>query len=316
MNSQIKHTLLLVVTALIWGIAFVAQSTGGDAVGVFSFNGIRAFIGAIVLLPVIAVMDKLKGNVTKWHDKNLWIAGMICGMALFMASSLQQLGINKGTDVGKAGFLTACYILIVPIMGIFLKRKCGWNVWLGVAIALVGLYLLMFSDSANIMSGIHEGDVLLLGCAFLFSIQILAVDHYTIRVDGVRLSCLQFLVCGLLSIPFAVINEVGITLDSFDKWLHPFTDFSTWIPILYAGVMSCGVAYTLQIIGQKNLNPTVASLVMSLESVFSVIAGFIILGERLSKFELIGCGLVFVAIILAQVNPKMHLLETKIEDIE
>lgn len=311
MKIQIKNSLLLVITALIWGIAFVAQSTGGDAIGAFSFNGIRSFIGAIVLVPVIVIVDKIKEksskyddkNIKKWRNKSLWIAGVICGTALFMASSLQQLGINKGTDAGKAGFITACYILIVPIMGIFLKRKCGWNVWIGVVIALVGLYMLMFGEKMDNAEIISEGDILLLGCAFLFSVQILAVDYYSDKVDGVRLSCLQFLVCGIFSVPFAIVSEVGITSESISSWINPFTDCSTWIPILYAGIMSCGVAYTLQIIGQRNLNPTVASLIMSLESVFSVLAGWIILGQKLSGFELSGCGLVFVAIVLAQIKP-------------
>lgn len=314
MEKQIFNSLLLVLTSMIWGVAFVAQSEGGDAIGSFSFNGIRSFIGAIVLLPVIFVLDWFRhredhketcdsGDDGKntWRNKYLWIGGICCGIALFLATSAQQVGINSGTDAGKAGFLTACYIVIVPVFSIFLGKKCGWNVWTGVLFALVGLYLLCFGENQN-FANIKSGDVLLLSCACLFSVQILLVDYFSPRVDGVRLSCIQFLVCGILSIIPAIVLEVGTSPEEICMWAEPFASMNAWIPILYAGVMSCGVAYTLQIVSQKNLNPTFASLIMSLESVFSVLAGWLILHETLSGRELGGCALVFLAVIVAQSN--------------
>lgn len=300
-TKQIRNSLLLVLTALIWGIAFVAQSEGGDAVGPFSFNGIRSLIGALVLVPVILMLDKLHltGRKPKSADehKRLWKGGILCGISLFVASSLQQLGITLGTEAGKAGFLTACYILIVPLLGLFMKKKCSWNIWIGVLLTLIGLYLLCFNGSLSF----RLSDVLLLLCALCFSFQILLVDHYSPLVDGVRLSCIQFLVSGTLSLIPMLIFEVGHTKADLALWCSAFTSWSAWIPILYAGVFSCGVAYTLQIVGQNGLNPTLASLLMSLESVFSVLAGWVLLHQYLSGKEILGCVVIFIAIALAQI---------------
>ena len=298
-RKQIRNSILLVITALIWGIAFVAQSEGGDAVGPFTFNGIRSFVGSAVLLPVIALLDKLKLTSRKPKTKEdrrlLWTGGICCGVVLFLASSFQQMGIYMGTAAGKAGFLTACYILLVPVLGIFLKKKCGFKVWIGIGLTLVGLYLLCMSGSMRF----QLSDLLLLICALLFAVQILAVDHFSPLVDGVRMSCIQFLVCGLLSvIPMLCTETFGA--GGAAAWLANLSTPAAWIAILYAGVFSCGVGYTLQIVGQDGLNPTVASLIMSLESVFSVIAGWLILDQRLGLRELLGCVLIFAAIILAQ----------------
>lgn len=297
-RKQIRNSILLVITALIWGIAFVAQSEGGDAVGPFTFNGIRSFVGSAVLLPVIALLDKLKLTSRKPKTKEdrrlLWTGGICCGVVLFLASSFQQMGIYMGTAAGKAGFLTACYILLVPVLGIFLKKKCGFKVWIGIGLTLVGMYLLCMSGSMRF----QLSDLLLLICALLFAVQILAVDHFSPLVDGVRMSCIQFLVCGLLSvIPMLCTETFGA---GGAAWLANLSTPVAWIAILYAGVFSCGVGYTLQIVGQDGLNPTVASLIMSLESVFSVIAGWLILDQRLELRELLGCVLIFAAIILAQ----------------
>ena len=297
-RKQIRNSILLVITALIWGIAFVAQSEGGDAVGPFTFNGIRSFVGSAVLLPVIALLDKLKLTnrkpKTKEDRRLLWTGGICCGVVLFLASSFQQMGIYMGAAAGKAGFLTACYILLVPVLGIFLKKKCGFKVWIGIGLTLVGMYLLCMSDSMRF----QLSDLLLLICALLFAVQILAVDHFSPLVDGVRMSCIQFLVCGLLSvIPMLCTETFGA---GGAAWLANLSTPAAWITILYAGVFSCGVGYTLQIVGQDGLNPTVASLIMSLESVFSVIAGWLILDQRLGLRELLGCVLIFAAIILAQ----------------
>lgn len=300
-SRQVRNSILLVLTAFIWGIAFVAQSEGGNAVGPFTFNGIRSLIGSIVLLPVIALLDRMKLTskkpVTKAEKKTLLIGGLSCGVLLFLASSAQQLGICLGTPAGKAGFLTACYILLVPVLGLFLKKKCGVRVWVGIAITLVGLYLLCMSETLRLQSS----DLLLLACALLFAVHILVIDYFSPRVDGVRMSCIQFFVCGVLSLIPMFFSEIRA---GADVWLANLTNPGAWLAILYAGVLSCGVAYTLQIVGQNGINPTVASMLLSLESVFSVLAGWIILKQSLGAKELLGCGLIFIAIILAQLPEK------------
>ena len=307
--KKIRNSFLLVLTALVWGIAFVSQSTGGDAVGPFSFNCIRSFIGSLVLIPVIFLLDRL--NLTQRipksasEKKTLWLGGISCGVVLFFASTFQQLGITMGTSSGKAGFLTACYILLVPIFGIFLGKKCGLKIWCCVGITVIGLYLLCMRSS--LAFELNDGMVLI--SALLFALHILIIDHFSPKTDGVRMSCIQFLVCGILGLFPMIFREMpgnaGSISAGIQTWGAPFATLDAWIPILYAGIMSCGVGYTLQIIGQEGLNPTIASLLMSLESVFSVIAGALILQERMSARELFGCGLIFVGIILAQI-PSLH----------
>lgn len=305
-TKKIRNSCLLMLTALIWGVAFVAQSAGGDAIGPYMFNSIRSLIGAAVLVPVILVLDKLhitqRRPVTKKDKKTLLTGGIACGVALCLATNVQQLGIYLGASAGKAGFLTACYILIVPILGLFLKKKCGWNIWVGVVLTLGGLYLLCMQGSF----ALELCDGLLLFCALCFAVQILFVDHFSPLVDGVRLSCIQFLVCGLFSAVPALIFDLPHTGAEMTAWVQVFASLDAWIPILYAGIMSCGVAYTLQIVGQDGLNPTVASLLMSLESVFAVLAGWLILQESMGTRELAGCGLIFAAIVLAQVPVGRH----------
>lgn len=300
-RKKVRNSFLLVITALIWGIAFVAQSEGGKAAGPFTFNCIRSFIGGLVLIPVIKIIDKInpdnKKPVTKKEKNTLLLGGICCGTALFLASSFQQLGLYLGTPAGKAGFLTACYILLVPILGLFIKKHCGFNIWIGIVITIIGLYLLCMSDSLSF----QLSDLLVLICALLFAVHILIIDHFSPLVDGVRMSCIQFLVCGALGVFPMFFSEMGHSLEGIMKWLPNLATFSAWIPILYAGVMSCGVAYTLQIVGQNGLNPTIASMIMSLESVFSVIAGWIILNQTMGIRQLVGCGLIFVAIIIAQI---------------
>lgn len=300
-SLRIRNSLLLILTALIWGVAFVAQSEGGDVVGPFTFNGIRSFIGGIVLIPVILFLDKKKTSdikpVDKKDKKRLVTGGCCCGLALFLASSFQQVGIYLGTSAGKAGFLTACYILLVPILGLFLKKKCGWNIWIGMFMTIIGLYMLCMKDKLSF----QLSDLIVLICAFLFAVHILVIDYFSPLVDGVRMSCIQFFVCGILSLVPMFIVDMKHSIAGIEEWMPKFQTLDAWLPILYAGVLSCGVAYTLQIIGQNGLNPTVASMLMSLESVFSVIAGWMILGERLSIRQLAGCGLIFAAIIFAQI---------------
>lgn len=295
-----RNSFLLILTAFIWGIAFVAQSAGGDAVGPYSFNCIRSIIGGIVLLPVIKILDRFqltqKKPSNKEEKRTLMIGGIACGVALAVASNLQQVGIYLGSPAGKAGFLTACYMLIVPVLGLFLHKKCGWNIWVGIVIAVIGLYLLCIHEDF----GFQFSDVLLLLCAFVFAVHILVIDHFTVRVDGVRMSCIQFFVSGILSAIPMLLVDMKHSWEGVLEWVPALTNPYAWIPILYAGILSCGVAYTLQIVGQKGVNPTLASLLLSLESVFSVLAGWVILGEALSWREILGCVLIFGAVVLAQ----------------
>ena len=298
--KQMKNNVLLVLTALIWGCAFVAQSVGMDYVGPFTFNAVRCVIGALVLIPVIILMDQgaKKSGLTpeemkarRGDTKTLLTGGICCGLALGIASSLQQWGILF-TTVGKAGFITAMYIVLVPLFGIFLGKKVRPFIWICVVLAVAGLYFLCINETFRL----NKGDFLVILCAICFTIHILVIDHFSPKVDGVRLSAIQFLVAGILcGIPMLI-------------WEHPEISavLAAWQPILYAGVMSCGVAYTLQIIAQKNADPTVASLLLSLESVFSLLAGWVILGQSLSIRELFGCLLMFGAIILAQLPEKKH----------
>lgn len=299
-NRQIRNSLLLVLTALVWGSAFVAQRKGGDVVGPFTFNGIRSFIGSAVLVPVILVLNRVKPSEkipkTRAEKTVLWVGGACCGTILFLASSAQQLGMYMGTSAGKAGFLTACYILLVPILSLFLKKKCGWNIWVGMGITVIGLYLLCMTDSLRFQAS----DLMVLLCALLFAVHILVIDYFSPLVDGVRLSCIQFLVCGILSMIPMFFVEMQHSLSGIVVWAQNLQSLDAWIPILYAGILSCGVGYTLQIIGQNGLNPTLASMLMSLESVFSVLAGWLILQEKMELRQLGGCALIFAAILLAQ----------------
>lgn len=286
---RVKNGLMLFLTAFIWGTAFVAQSVGMDYLEPFTFNGIRSLIGGIALLPCIWLLGKLDGNPKEESRKDLILGGIACGVLLFAASSLQQAGIRY-TTAGKAGFITAFYIVIVPVLGIFLHKKIGWKIWIAVVLALFGLYFLCITESFSI----GKGDTLVFLCALVFAIHILVIDHFAPKVNGVKMSCIQFFVCGILSVPCMFLMETPKIADVK----------AAWMPILYAGVLSCGVAYTLQILGQKNVNPAVASLILSLESCFSVLAGWIVLGESLSIRESVGCILMFSAIILAQIPDK------------
>lgn len=285
---------MLILVALIWGLAFVAQKVGMDYVGPFSFNMTRSFIGATVLLPVIFVLDKQRAKMNlpaaTWKQKDLWVGGILCGIFLCAGSSLQQIALQDSSSVGKVGFITALYILFVPLLGLFLKKRVGLNVWIGVVIAIFGMYLLCVTDSFRVA----PSDLLTLLCAFAFSFQILTIDHFSPKVDGVRMSCIQFLVCGVIcSVPSFILEAPKLT-----------DMLQGWAPILYAGALSCGVAYTLQIVAQKHAEPTIASLLMSLESVFSVLGGWLILGQVLTTKESIGCMFVFAAVILAQLPEK------------
>ena len=295
----LRQSVLLLLTAAIWGVAFVAQSVGMDYVGPFTFNTVRSLIGGIVLIPCIVLLKRINAGSKDTagaaehasgdpagQRKVLLTGGVACGVLLCIASNLQQFGIMY-TSVGKSGFITAMYIVLVPVVGIFLKKKAGVKIWCSVAIAVCGLYLLCMTDNGF---SIQKGDLLLLLGAVAFSFHILTIDYFSPKVDGVKMSCIQFFACGILSMVCMFLFEqpqIGAILQA-------------WMPIVYAGVMSCGVAYTLQIVGQKGMNPTVASLILSTESVISVIAGWLILHQKLSGRELLGCVLMFAAIILVQ----------------
>lgn len=301
-NQEFKGNLLLTLTALIWGCAFVAQSVSMDYIEPFTFQCIRSLIGSAVLVPVFLLLDrknKRNGNhvfPTREHRKKLWSAGLVCGIIMTIAANLQQIGIQY-TTAGKAGFITAMYILIVPVLGLFLGKKVSPRLWVCILIATMALYFLSVTEG---FSSIGKGDIYVLMCAVAFSFHIMAVDYYAPLVDGVRLSCIQFLVCGILS-GFVMLWKETPNIHSI---------INAGIPILYSGVMSCGIAYTLQIIGQKYTRPTVASLLMSLESVFAVLAGIIVLHEIPTLREAFGCILMFAAIILAQL-PDKHRAEIK-----
>lgn len=284
--SQWLGAALLLLTSIIWGLAFVAQSVGMDYVGPFTFNFSRFFVGAIVLLPFVTFNVAKKKTVRKDNIKITILGGVGCGIILFAASGLQQLGVMYTNAVGKAGFITALYIIIVPIIGFFFGKKSKALIWLCVILATLGLYLICVKEEFVF----DKADIILTGCAFVFSLHIIFIDYVSPKTDGVVISLIQFFVAGVISLIVAVFTE----RISFANILNAY------IPILYAGVMSCGVAYTLQIIGQKYLEPTKASLVMCLESVFATLGGFVILKEHMTVKELIGCGVVFIAIILAQ----------------
>lgn len=293
MKEQMKGSIFLLISTMIWGTAFVAQSVGMDYIEPFTFQTTRSFIAVIALFPVIWLMEQKKQDgktfLSRWADPKLWRTGILCGIALFLASGLQQVGLVY-TDASKAGFITAMYIVLVPVLGLFLGQKAGLNIWVSVVLAVAGLYLL----SAFGVSEVNIGDILLMGCALAFAVQIVLVDRLGQELDGLRLNFVQFLVN-------AVISCVVMFLFEKPVWQNIT---ACALPLLYTGVLSSGVAFSLQILGQQRLAPAPASLIMSLESVFAVIAGWIILGQGLSPTELVGCALVFAGVILSQWQPK------------
>ncbi len=307
-THKLRNTFFLFLTAMIWGAAFVAQSVSMDYIGPFTFICLRSVIGGLFLIPVIIVLDGIRKKSQNesadvvnsenilhieteekqrlsWKNKQLIEGGIVCGIFLFFANCFQQTGIQY-TTVGKAGFITTFYIIIVPLIGLFFKKYCGILTWIGVVVALAGLYFLCITQKLTI----QRGDALILCCSVLYAGQILAIDHYNPFVDGVKMSCIQFLTGGILGAVFMLLFEnpsIAMILSAAG-------------PILYTGIMSTGVGYTLQIVGQKGLNPTVAALILSLESVFSALSGYLFLHQVLTTRELIGCVLMFIAIVLAQ----------------
>lgn len=289
MKKQLSGVIALSGATVIWGSAFIAQSVGMDKIGPFTFQAVRCFLAVVFLFPASALFAKGKPFWKSWADPALWRSGIICGLALFAASSLQQIGLVY-TDAGKAGFLTAMYIVFVPFLGLFVGQRPGRNALLSLIPAIVGLYLL----SCTSVSGINKGDVLLLLCAVAFSVQILLIDRHCAGLDGLKLNCIQALVVAVLSVPWALLTE---TVDAS-------LIASCWLPLGYAGVLSMGVAYTLQIVGQKRVAPSAAALLMSLESVFAALFGWLLLHETMTRAEELGCVLVFAAVIISQLPEK------------
>lgn len=293
MRKQFEGTLALLCGTLIWGMAFVAQSVGMELIGPFTFQAIRCGLGAAFLFLVAPVFDWKGGfrqSVKKWKNSKLWIGGGVCGLALFVATSLQQIGLIY-TAPGKAGFLTAMYIVLVPLLGVFVHRKPEINAVFSVLLALAGLYLLSFMDIGQI----NIGDLFLIGCALAFAVQILLIDRYAPDLDGLRLNCIQALVVSLLSVPGIFLNQETV------DWVNIR---SCWLPLGFAGILSMGVGYSMQIIGQKRMSPTAASLLMSLESVFAALGGWLLLHDTMTTLELTGCALVFAGVIVSQLPVK------------
>lgn len=298
MNKKITSAASITIATIIWGSAFVSQNIAMTYMQPLAFQAVRCFVAVIGMIPLILVVDCFKKDGknfwSRWADPKLWKAGLLCGIPLFFACNLQQFGLVD-TDAGKAGFLTAMYIIIVPIIGIFRRQKQGCLLLLSVVLATIGLYFLSCTEGLVI----RTGDLLLLGCALMFALQITVVDKYGGSVDAFRLNTLQALVCAVLS---AIAMFITNTTPSFK-------DLSGCIlPILHTGVLSMGIAYALQIIGQRNLPPTVATLLMSMESVFAALFGALLLHERMTGGELLGCGLMFCAVLIAQipVKEKVH----------
>ena len=293
--NQMRQVVFPILAAFIWGTAFVAQDLCADSIGAFAFNATRYFIAVLALLVVILISDKLKKNKPtltaqekKAANKQLWLGGLCCGAALAIASNFQQAGLVAGTDAGKAGFITALYVVLVPVFGLFFKRKVSLPTWIAVVLSVVALYLLCIKGDFSLT----PGDLLLLVCALCFAVHILVIDHFTAYCDGVKLSCLQFLFAGIIStICMFIFEDVDFA-----------AILSCALPLLYVGIFSCGVGYTLQILAQKDSNPTVVTILLSLESVFAVIAGAIILKQQMTVREYIGCAIMFAAVILAQVQ--------------
>lgn len=293
--NQMRQVVFPILAAFIWGTAFVAQDLCADSIGAFAFNATRYFIAVLALLVVILISDKLKKNKPtltaqekKAANKQLWLGGLCCGAALAIASNFQQAGLVAGTDAGKAGFITALYVVLVPVFGLFFKRKVSFPTWIAVVLSVVALYLLCIKGDFSLA----PGDLLVLVCAVCFAVHILVIDHFTAYCDGVKLSCLQFLFAGIIStICMFIFEDVDFA-----------AILSCALPLLYVGIFSCGVGYTLQILAQKDSNPTVVTILLSLESVFAVIAGAIILKQQMTVREYIGCAIMFVAVILAQIQ--------------
>lgn len=292
MNKKLKGNLILLFTAIIWGSGFVCQSIGMDHIGANTFMGLRTLLGALVLLPVIFVTDKAQNKQGKKENdrSTLLKGGLICGTILCLASTTQTIGI-KYTTAANSGFITAMYIIFVPFLGLFFKKKIGIRTCIGALLAVAGLYMLSVAGTSF---KINKGDLLTLLCALFFAFHIITVDYFSPKTDGVKLSCIQFFVCAALNLILMLIFE------------KPSVDIikECWVAIVYSGIVSCGIGYTCQILGQKYTDPAPAAIIMSMESVFAAIGGFLILHESLGFVKIIGCVIMFAAIVIVQLPQK------------
>ncbi len=293
MSLQLKHSFLLLLTAAIWGTGFVAQALGMEHISPFAYTWGRSAVGCAFLVLLMPLLDRLRGvkreagAPSPWRTKTVWTGGVACGTMLFLSESLQQFGLLY-SDVGKAAFITGLYIVVVPVIGALRGRGSSITLWIAVALAVAGLWLLSVKEGGFTLS---TGDALLVACAVSFSFHILVIDHFAPLADNVRMSCVQFLTGSVLG---------GVFMAFFDP--PSLTDLIAAAGcLLYSGILSNGVAYTLQIVAQKGMNPVIASLIMSLESVFGALAGWLILGQVLSEREILGCTVMAVAIVLAQI---------------
>ena len=295
MNKKTKGSIALLSATVIWGFAFIAQSVGMDLIGPFTFQMVRCLLAVAFLIPLAFLFDigkcPLKESLEKWKNPRLWKASICCGLALFIAASLQQVGLVY-TDAGKAGFITAMYIVMTPVVGLFRGKKVPKVTVFSVGLAVVGLYLI----SCLGVTEINKGDLYIMGCALAFAVQINCIDHFCEGLDGFRMNCIQALTVALLSAPFVAFAET----------VHVNNLMACWGPLCFAGILSMGMAYSLQIIGQKCIEPTAASLIMSLESVFAALGGWWLLKERMTPTELLGCGLVFAAVVISQLPDKQN----------
>ncbi len=302
-NKRSGANMLLLLTAAIWGFAFVAQRIGSQYVGAFTFNGVRFALGSVSLIPLIIYFDKRKKSGSNNEEKvevnakKSILPGVLVGTVLYVAATLQQVGLNY-TTAGKASFITGLYMVFVPIIGIFLKHKIGKNSWVGVVVAIVGLYLLSVNENFSI----GYGDFLEVIGAIFWAIHILTIDYLSCKIDSLKLSCIQFATCSILSLITALIFE-RITISGLSQAL---------VPILYGGLLSVGVAYTLQVVAQKNAKPSHAAMILSMESVFGAIGGALLLGERMSSRGYIGCILILVGILVSQIKFRPKQIRTEI----
>lgn len=290
MKKQFLGNVYLFIAVFIWGSTFIAQSVGMDTIGPLTFLTARCALAVLFLIPMIALTEArdIKNYISKWLNKKLWLSGALCGLSLFVASSLQQIAIVD-TDAGKAGFLTALYVVLVPVLGIFWGKKPTVNVVISILLSVVGLYLISCVGAA----AIRLSDILLLLSALAFAVQITLVDRLGGGLDSMRLNCIQCLVTGIL------------TCLCMFLWEEPKMEaiFQCWLPLGYAGILSMGIAYSMQMMGQRWIEPNTAAIIMSLESVVAVLCGWLLLGENMSVWELSGCLLLFVAVILSQLSP-------------
>ncbi len=286
MTRSYKSDFLLLITAMIWGFAFVAQRAGMEHIGPFMFNAIRFALGSISLLPLIWLFPEKNEKKSRPDSKTLWLGGLFIGLALFFAASLQQIGVVY-TTAGNAGFITGLYVVIVPMLGIFFGKKTGLGIWIGALLALGGMYLLSVKDGLQI----QKGDSYVFFSAFFWAVHMLLISHYAGRVNAIKLAAIQFAVCSVLSFFPAFLREQNSMNGIFDAT----------VPILYGGIMSVGVAYTLQVIGQRKAHPFIAAVILSTESVFALLGGWLLLSETLDLRSAIGCSLMFAGIVIAQI---------------